>query len=598
MFGTISGGLKRKVSMAAAATLLVSILGGVTSGRQVSASQMPEGPRNNGGKVTWDCVYFGKYPQSDANGNSKEAIKWRVLSVDNGEALLQADSNLDVYHYYDALEDITWEDSLIRCWLNAGVIRNSGRYADYRNTGFLAAAFSAAEKDAIADTQVVNCDNPQQPDVSGGNNTTDKIFLLSYVEATNPSYGFSSSGEGSDKARIRKNTAYVAAGGKMESSHTAAAGQPGIWWLRSPGVTEANANIVLEDGKINPDGTVVYSEKIAVCPALRLKLSANGVWTYAGTVGSDGSSTPGEAPPDSGNVQATTGQATTAQPVTERQATTAQPVTERPTTERATTAQPVTERPTTAQPATQQEATTQPVTERQATTEWKTEQQPVAEWPTTQQLTEDQQVTTESGWILPGSEQEGNSGAQQDTSGQLLPSEDGQTAETGTGGTTEFFQVPEVVPVPENLLPKAGTKKTISGCVYQVKSSTAKKRTVSLIRVTNKKKKKITVPAAVTIEGFSYKVMGIQAKAFRNHKKLNSVIIGKNVTSIGKEAFSGCKKLKRITIKGTSLKSVGSKALKGISKNAVVKVPKKKWKAYKKLFQKKTGFQKSMKVKA
>lgn len=82
---------------------------------------------------------------------------------------------------------------------------------------------------------------------------------------------------------------------------------------------------------------------------------------------------------------------------------------------------------------------------------------------------------------------------------------------------------------------------------------------------------------------------------------LNKVKIGKKtytVTSIAKNAFKGCKKLKRVTIKAAKLKSIGKNAFKGIYKKAAFKVPKKQLKKYKKLIQKKkTGFKKTMKVK-
>lgn len=64
-------------------------------------------------------------------------------------------------------------------------------------------------------------------------------------------------------------------------------------------------------------------------------------------------------------------------------------------------------------------------------------------------------------------------------------------------------------------------------------------------------------------------------------------MISANVTTIGKKAFAGCKKLKKITIKSKKLRSVGKKAFKGISKNAVIKVPKAKKKAYTKLLKNK-----------
>ena len=54
---------------------------------------------------------------------------------------------------------------------------------------------------------------------------------------------------------------------------------------------------------------------------------------------------------------------------------------------------------------------------------------------------------------------------------------------------------------------------------------------------------------------------------------------------IGKKAIYGCKNLKNITIKTTKLtkKRVGSKAFSGIHAKAVIKVPKKKLSAYRKM---------------
>lgn len=118
---------------------------------------------------------------------------------------------------------------------------------------------------------------------------------------------------------------------------------------------------------------------------------------------------------------------------------------------------------------------------------------------------------------------------------------------------------------------------------------------VTLVSV-DKNKKSVTVPATVTYNGVKCKVTAIPANAFSKCKKLTKVTIGKNVKSIGKKAFYKCKKLKRITIKSKILKKVGKQAIKGIHKKAVIKVPKKKKKAYKKLFNKKSGFVKTMKV--
>lgn len=96
--------------------------------------------------------------------------------------------------------------------------------------------------------------------------------------------------------------------------------------------------------------------------------------------------------------------------------------------------------------------------------------------------------------------------------------------------------------------------------------------------------KSATVPAAVTVDGKSYKVTSIAANAFKNCKKLSSVTVGANVNKIGSKAFYNCKALKKITVKSSVIKSVGSKALKGTASKLTIKVPKKKAAAYKKTF--------------
>lgn len=98
--------------------------------------------------------------------------------------------------------------------------------------------------------------------------------------------------------------------------------------------------------------------------------------------------------------------------------------------------------------------------------------------------------------------------------------------------------------------------------------------------------------------GVTYKVTSVADRAFRNNKKVTNLTVGKNVTKIGKNAFSGCKNLKTLTIRSTKLtkKGLAGSSFKGISKKTMVKVPKNKLKAYKKLLQSK-GLDKKVKVK-
>jgi hypothetical protein len=98
--------------------------------------------------------------------------------------------------------------------------------------------------------------------------------------------------------------------------------------------------------------------------------------------------------------------------------------------------------------------------------------------------------------------------------------------------------------------------------------------------------KKIIVPTTVTLKGVKYKVTSIAANAFKNNTKVKTIVIGTNVKKIGSNAFAGCTKLTTIQIKSTKIKASGlnAKTFKGISNKVAVKVPKKKLKAYKKIF--------------
>ena len=129
----------------------------------------------------------------------------------------------------------------------------------------------------------------------------------------------------------------------------------------------------------------------------------------------------------------------------------------------------------------------------------------------------------------------------------------------------------------------------------------------------------MTIPKTIMVDNVKYQVTGIAAKAFKNSKKLQSVVIpdtvteigtgsfegcqslksvtiGKGVTSIGKNAFKNCKNLKKITVKSVKIKTVGKGALSGINKKCVIKVPKKQLKSYKSLFKGK-GQKKTVKIK-
>ena len=246
----------------------------------------------SGKKVTWNCLWFGSYPQSqitaedgeiytiltnidnwNKNGdviieNTKyhktekdyfkyEPIKWRVLQSENGEAFLLSDVILDKQLYNENDKYVTWEKSSLRAWLNKKFIKR---------------AFIDEEREKINITEIINQDNPVYG-TEGGNNTFDKIFLLSLSEVSEQQdgekYGFLD-----DEIR---------ACGKSDFSKTGS-----WWWLRSPGYASDSAAVVSSRGWVARSGRDVYYFYDGVRPALHLNLSSPHIFSYAGTVSSDG----------------------------------------------------------------------------------------------------------------------------------------------------------------------------------------------------------------------------------------------------------------------------------------------------------------------
>lgn len=89
------------------------------------------------------------------------------------------------------------------------------------------------------------------------------------------------------------------------------------------------------------------------------------------------------------------------------------------------------------------------------------------------------------------------------------------------------------------------------------------------------KKTKVVISPTVAGQGITFKVTAIDAKAFEKNKKLKSVTIGSNVTTIGGSAFAKCSKLSSIRFMGLKAPKIGSGAFKGIKSKCKVYYPKK-----------------------
>lgn len=132
-----------------------------------------------------------------------------------------------------------------------------------------------------------------------------------------------------------------------------------------------------------------------------------------------------------------------------------------------------------------------------------------------------------------------------------------------------------------NVVPQKGSIHKIGKLKYKILVSSATKGTVTVYRAQSKSLRKVIIPAKVKINGYSFKVTEISDRAFYANKKLEKVILGKNIRKIGKKAFYGSSRLKNADIKSKSLARVGAKAFAKTHKKLTIKVPKSKKKAYK-----------------
>ena len=192
-------------------------------------------------------VVFGSYEQDGNTENGPEKIEWMILEQEGNQALLLSKYALDAKSYNTEYVDVTWETSTIREWLN---------------DTFMRSAFSDEEQSAI---QTITVNNGEEQgysdyDTDGGNNTQDKVFLLSYKEAFNDYFT-------DDGDRICQPTPYAENQGAYVNEGSC------YWWLRSPGDYQDYAGCVSSSGdRFDYDVNYDYD---CVRPALWINLDSD-----------------------------------------------------------------------------------------------------------------------------------------------------------------------------------------------------------------------------------------------------------------------------------------------------------------------------------
>ena len=193
---------------------------------------------------TGDAVTFGRYGDSQER---KEPVEWVVAEIDGTTFLLVSRYALTSMYFSESREDVTWETSRIRKWLN-------GEFFD--------STFSEAEKSLIGKGPLPAGVNPAFPVPTA--ETADAVFLLSIDEAARCF--------ASDAERQCKATEYAERSGTVVHREDDPYCGSCTWWLRSPGKDAQSAAVVRYDGYIQYVGEAVGFVPQAVRPAIRIEL--------------------------------------------------------------------------------------------------------------------------------------------------------------------------------------------------------------------------------------------------------------------------------------------------------------------------------------
>lgn len=170
----------------------------------------------------YDYVYFGRYPQI----GDDDPILWRVLTVQDGQALLLSEKILDA-HRYDTSSK-TWEGSELKSWLN---------------NDFISTAFNPQERAAIVDST-----------------ERDKVFPLLEDDLKKSEYGFTSNETDPKRSAIPTEHAL----GRAVDSRNGKS----IYYTRTPGDGD-NMVAVTSKGMLSLAG--IERDDLGIRPAIWIK---------------------------------------------------------------------------------------------------------------------------------------------------------------------------------------------------------------------------------------------------------------------------------------------------------------------------------------
>lgn len=199
-----------------------------------------------------------KYAKQDGKYYLVQEIQWIILAEEGSNYVLIAREAIDSGRpFLDEYCASTWADSSMRDWLNGTDDYAIGgeKYAETWN--FIDRAFTNEEKAKLQAVKLTTEDNDRYG-VDGGEDTTDKVYLLSEAEFNKYFSDDTISGQATT-------TLYAAQRGATAEFKNRAV----IWWLRSPGINTYFQGVtrngdICEGGYMSSDATIGIRPVIVV----------------------------------------------------------------------------------------------------------------------------------------------------------------------------------------------------------------------------------------------------------------------------------------------------------------------------------------------
>lgn len=202
-----------------------------------------------------------------------EPMNWRIIDPEKGlmlcETIIDSQAlsntiylNYDEFRYQKSVTDTfyanNYAESSLREWLN--------------NT-FFNTAFSSAQQNDIQISLLENKAYQTNLSAFSSADTNDKVFLLTWADMQNPSYGFSIAPEGEDINRRAAGSDYSFCQGLLDDTSTdyktTDARYSSRWWLRSAGASSGSVCKIDESGIVS-NYQWVGATFVGVRPAISL----------------------------------------------------------------------------------------------------------------------------------------------------------------------------------------------------------------------------------------------------------------------------------------------------------------------------------------